>query len=245
MNEAMPGWRSFGSGEESGDGAAPGGRGGPHDGRRLTRARAVALALAVLGVIGLVAGVALLALLLLPTSPGDEAMLAAGVGTELSGAPLGHEPQSGERVRSEETQGALVVDVAGAVMRPGLVRLRGGGRIGDAIEAAGGFGPRVDLAETGRSLNLAETLADGAKVVVPELGSDHAVAAGAEDGRVDLNSADQAELEGLPGIGPVTAAKIIEAREQQRFGSVEELRTREVVGEAVYEDIQGLVRASG
>jgi competence protein ComEA len=103
----------------------------------------------------------------------------------------------------------------------------------------------VDLAETSRTLNLAETLADGAKVVVSELGTQPSVGTAAVDGLIDLNSADQAALEGLPGIGPVTAAKIIEAREQQRFGSIEELRSREIVGESVFEDIQGLVRASG
>jgi len=204
----------------------------------------LALVLAVLGATGLISGTVLLALLMLPTSSGDDAVLAGGVGTELSDGPPGRGSQAGVPFGTEERLGTLVVDVAGAVMRPGLVRLRLGDRVGDAIAAAGGFSPRVDLAETGRSLNLAETLADGAKVVVSELGTQPMVGAAAEDGLVDLNSADQAALEGLPGIGPVTAAKIIEAREQQRFGSIDELRTRDVVGEAVFEDIQGLVRAS-
>jgi competence protein ComEA len=198
-----------------------------------------------LGAVGLISGTVLLALLMLPTPGDDDALLAAGVGSELRGDPSGDGSRAGVPVGTEESEGTLVVDVAGAVMRPGLVRVRRGDRVGDAIAAAGGFSPRVDLAETGRSLNLAEPLIDGAKVVVSELGTQTASGPTAEDGRVDLNSADQAALEALPGIGPVTAARIIEAREQQRFGSVDELRTRDVVGEAVFEDIQGLVQASG
>jgi competence protein ComEA len=125
------------------------------------------------------------------------------------------------------------------------VRLRPGDRVGDAIEAAGGFGPRVDLAETGRSLNLAQPLTDGLKVLVPELGASGGPRANADDGRIDLNTADQAALESLPGIGPVTATKIMEARAEQPFRSVEDLRDRGIVGDAVYTDIEALVRAAG
>jgi competence protein ComEA len=142
----------------------------------------------------------------------------------------------------------IVIDVAGAVLRPGLVRIARGDRVGDAIAAAGGFAPRVDLAEASRSLNLAQELEDGAKVVVPLLGSgtpQGGSVASEGDGRIDLNQADQAALEGLPGIGPVTAARIIEARQERPFASVDELRSREVVGEAVFEEIRDLVRASG
>ena len=137
----------------------------------------------------------------------------------------------------------IVVDVAGAVARPGLHRLHAGDRVGDAIEAAGGFAPRVDLAATSQSLNLAQPLEDGTKVLVPELGIDRVEATTAGDGRIDLNRADQAELESLPGVGPVTAGKIIDARADKRFTTARDLRARGLVGESVFEDIKNLVRA--
>jgi competence protein ComEA len=202
------------------------------------------LTLAVAGLTGLIGGLALVVLLLTATSTGDEASMAGSAGAPLAAGPIdGGVVDAG--LSSEDDGPQLVVDVAGAVMRPGLVRLRRGGRVGDAIAGAGGFDPRVDLAETGRTLNLAEALVDGAKVVVPELGAQAVGPNAPGDGLIDLNTADQATLEGLPGIGPVTATRIIEAREQQRFASVEDLLSRDVVGEAVFEDIQGLVRASG
>jgi competence protein ComEA len=186
-------------------------------------------------------------LLLLPPQVGG-GPLGDGVGVELAAAGSQLDEPANAPVVGEAIDGAgavIVVDVVGAVMRPGLVQLHLGDRVGEAIQAAGGFSPRVDLAATGHSLNLADRLDDGAKVVVPELGTHTPAVARAEDARVDLNHADQAALEALPGIGPVTAARIIEARKEQPFASVDELRAREVVGEALFEDIRDLVRVSG
>jgi competence protein ComEA len=138
----------------------------------------------------------------------------------------------------------IVVDVAGAVTRPGLQRLQSGARVGDAIEAAGGFAARVDLAEAGRTLNLALPLVDGSKVLVPELGFERVERGPIDDGRIDINTAGSAELETLPGIGPVTAGKIIEARSNERFAAVKQLRSRGIVGESVFQNIRELVRAA-
>src|SRR5687767_3876805 len=81
--------------------------------------------------------------------------------------------------------------------------------------------------------------ADGMKILVPELGTDAAPGGGSapseQDGLIDVNGADQAELESLPGIGPVTAGEIIAAREAQPFASVDDLRDRGVVGPSVFE----------
>jgi competence protein ComEA len=148
----------------------------------------------------------------------------------------------------------LVVDVSGGVLRPGLYRLPPGSRVGDAIEAAGGFGPSVDADAAARTLNLAEPLVDGVKVLVPERGQGAAPAASGDGGdgapaggtgRVDLNRATSAELEELPGIGPVTAAKIVAAREEAPFQDVDDLRERKLVGPSTFEKLKDLVTVGG
>jgi competence protein ComEA len=169
----------------------------------------------------------------------------AGTAGSLEGLPATQLDAWSERGSLDGAPVAIVVDVAGAVVDPGLHELSEGDRVVDAITAAGGYGARVDLAATARTLNLAQPLEDGGKVVVPELGTQDAPAAEADDERIDLNSADQAALESLPGIGPVTAGKIIAARQEQAFGAVEELLERDIVGESVYQDIQELVRVEG
>ena len=146
--------------------------------------------------------------------------------------------------------GEVVIDVAGAVVTPGVYRLRPGARIGDAIDAAGGFSPRVDADRVAAELNLAATLSDGQQVRVPSRDDPASGAAGpvagggagdSPSGLIDLNSATQAELESLPGIGPVTAGKIIEARSKAPFATVDELRERGLVGEKTFDSIKALV----
>ena len=145
----------------------------------------------------------------------------------------------------------LVIDVAGAVLHPGVYRLLAGSRVADAIAAAGGFGPRVD-AIAAQELNLAAPLTDGAQVRVPSRddaagrgASPSDAGGGASGGPVDLNTATAAQLDSLPGIGPVTVAKIIASRQEQPFSAVGDLQARKLVGAATFAKLAGLVTVGG
>jgi competence protein ComEA len=148
----------------------------------------------------------------------------------------------------------LVVHVAGGVLHPGLVSVPAGSRVADAIEAAGGLDPRADPALIGTQLNLAERLTDGERIVVPVRGDASAGSSGSGgdgDGGsvsgagagalVDLNHASEAALDALPGIGPVTVAKIVKARSEQPFRTLDELVSRKVLGKATLDKIRSLV----
>jgi competence protein ComEA len=143
----------------------------------------------------------------------------------------------------------LVIDIQGAVIRPGVHRLAAGSRVGDAIDAAGGYSAQVDLAAASATLNLAAPLTDGAKIHVPARGEvvtstpagGGTGGSGTAGGPINVNTATAEELDTLPGIGPVTAAKIIAAREQAPFATVDELLSRDVLGPATLEKIRALV----
>src|SRR6266550_946622 len=138
----------------------------------------------------------------------------------------------------------LVVDVVGAVRRPGLYRLPQGTRVADALARAGGLTPRAD-----RTLvNLAAPLADGEQVIVPARvsGAGAGVSGGsgsaAPAGPVHLNVATLEQLDALPGVGPVTAQKILDYRQKHgAFGSVDELDAISGIGPARLETLRGLV----
>ena len=135
--------------------------------------------------------------------------------------------------------GTLVVDVAGRVRRPGVVRLPFGARVEDALKAAGGRLPGVSL----DSLNLARKLVDGEQVVVGAAASGGGPAGGSVDALVDLNAADAAALDALPGIGPVLAQKIVDWRTAHgRFASVDQLREVGGIGESKFAALKAKVR---
>jgi competence protein ComEA len=132
----------------------------------------------------------------------------------------------------------LVVDVAGAVRRPGLYRLGTGTRVDDAVAAAGGGTARADLT----AVNLAAPLSDGEQVVVPARGAAGAASASSGSTIVDLNSATAEQLDTLPGIGPSTAAKIIAYRQQHgAFHSLAELDAISGIGPSKLAELKGLV----
>ena len=133
----------------------------------------------------------------------------------------------------------LVVHVAGAVRRPGLYRLAEGKRVADAVARAGGATAPADTA----AINLAAPLADGMQVVVPRRVPGAAAAAGqAPAARVSLGSATVEQLDALPGIGPVTAQKIVDYRATHGgFRSVDDLDAIPGIGPARVEQLRELV----
>lgn len=192
---------------------------------------------------------------------GSDPIVAVG-GDGPAGADASARPRSSARTgAAAASDGIVLVDVQGAVAHPGVVRLVTGSRVGDAIAAAGGYGPRVASDRVPQVLNLAALVHDGDQIVVPSRddpvagagghGSSSAAGSGGATGGgggggsaagpIDLNRATEAELDALPGIGPVTAAKIIGARTEQPFASVDDLRTRKLVGSATFEKIKTLV----
>lgn len=129
--------------------------------------------------------------------------------------------------------GEVVVHVAGAVRRPGLVRLPSGSRVADAIERAGGARSSRYL----DSVNLARVLVDGEQIVLG-----HAAASAASGGKLSLGSASAAELEQLPGVGPVLAERIVSWRtEHGPFRTVDDLDGVSGVGASLMEQIRPLV----
>lgn len=137
----------------------------------------------------------------------------------------------------------LVVDVEGAVARPGIIELPSGSRVADAIEAAGGYSVQADLGAAAAQVNLAATLRDGQQIVVPLIGvaAGGGGSGGGGGGLVDLNTASPEELDALPGIGPVTVEKIVAARTEQPFSSLDEMVTRKVLTNAQVDKIRDLV----
>ena len=138
----------------------------------------------------------------------------------------------------------LFVHVVGAVRKPGLYRLREGSRTSDAIRKAGGAKPRAAL----ELVNLASPVADGQQVVVPARGDPGqstaaaGSAASAPGQKIRLNSATLEQLDTLPGVGPVTAQKILDYRiEHGAFQTVEELDAVPGIGPARLEELKTLV----
>lgn len=160
-------------------------------------------------------------------------ILASGV-IWLTAAPPRGEPVT---LRPPPTPLPLVVHVAGAVTNPGVYALPPGSRVQDALQAAGGPAPDADLNRT----NLAAPLSDGTQVNIPSKTSPSS-ASGASTTLININTATADELATLPGIGPLTAQRIVEHRAQfGPFTTLEDLTQVFGVGPATLEQIEPLI----
>ena len=207
------------------------------------------IATAVLG-----AGVAARATLTAPTAP------AVAVPIPSASAPAAAAVSAGSGAGADQVRvpagavtpspGTVVVHVVGQVVAPGLVWLRAGSRVSDAVAAAGGAAPGADLA----AVNLARVVGDGEQIVVPApvpgaapgAVAGPAAGTGASSGPaalVDLNTADLAALDALPGIGPVLAQRILDWRGKHgRFSDVAELGEVPGIGDKLLAQLRDLVR---
>ncbi len=158
-------------------------------------------------------------------------------------APITFESESASP--SAEAEGKISVDIEGAVNRPGVYVLNKAARVEEAIMAAGGLSGEADGETISKTLNRAATLVDGAKIFIPKLGDssvspDNIVRR--ESGStvlgenfVNINTASESELDSLPGVGPVTAGKIVANRPYQ---TLEELVAKKAIGQSLFEKLK-------
>lgn len=149
----------------------------------------------------------------------------------------------------EEISTDLMIHITGQVAKPGIVTLKDGDRVIDAIEKAGGL---ISGADESR-INLAQKLFDEDKVIIPKIGDDLVVedqnqegisqnsTSSNNNGTVNINTASKSELETLPGIGDVTSQKIIDYRETTKFETVEDIKDVSGIGDKKFEAIQSMI----
>jgi competence protein ComEA len=174
----------------------------------------------------------------------------------------GEQSDSGRTKKTGKENDAIVyVDIAGAVEKPGVYEVPDDSRVADVVTKAGGLSAQADQQAIAKSMNLAAKVSDAMKIYVPFSGEtpllqgsagQAAVMQTAVSGQsgmignsstqtgelINVNTATQTQLDSLPGIGSVTSAKIIAGRP---YTSIEELKTKKVVGASVYEKIKDLV----
>jgi competence protein ComEA len=245
MDTSAP-WRALeaSQGAEGEGGTASSGEAGAGSGRGMPAGRRLALAAAALLVVGSLAVAGIVAL-----RPTGQVEVVAPLQT--GGAGASH------WAGASPSLAVVVVQVAGAVARPGVYSLPAGSRVADAIQAAGGYSTEVDPRAAETKLNLAAKLQDAQLIAVPRRGETASGLSGAgggpgagggagtstTPGLTNLNTATAEQLDSLPGIGPATAQKIIASRQERAFAKVDDLVTRKIVTAAALSKLRPLVTA--
>ena len=148
-----------------------------------------------------------------------------------------------ENIIKEEAKKVIVVHIIGEINKPGIVELEEGARVIDAIKKAGGTTEKADLAQ----INLAYILKDGQKIYIPNTEDNDKkieyntanIENNIKEEKININTADEDELQRLPGVGASTAAKIIKYREENgSFRKIEDIQNVKGIGEAKYNDLK-------
>lgn len=202
----------------------------------------IPLGLACIGLIFLAYGL----IALLASSNSSDSIIFEPASPDASrGGPAGE-------VKSQNLSKEIMVDVAGAVVKPGVYHLSSEARLQDALIAAGGLSGNADRAWVAKSLNLAAKLQDAAKIYIPNKNENSSIRqaedknqnyTGGSSGtgvinsnqQMNVNTANQSQLESLSGVGSVTAQKIIDGRP---YSSIEELLSKKIVGKSVFGKIK-------
>lgn len=151
-----------------------------------------------------------------------------------------------ESTKEATSSATIAVDIEGAVVSPGVYQLKSDARLQDGLIAAGGLSVAADREWVARNLNLAVRLKDGTKIYIPKAGESvsqktQSVSGsvnqiiGTSEGLINVNTASLSELDKLPGVGPVTAQKIIDNRP---YNDVNELLSKKIVGSKVFGEIK-------
>jgi competence protein ComEA len=182
-------------------------------------------------------------------------LVVLGIGLLLLGGfqLISHLSNSSSEVVFEEPSGAPVpqekieADIEGAVLKPGVYELSPDSRWVDALAKAGGLSEEADRDYVQKSINLAQKVSDGVKIYIPRVGEEVLTSGNTTNGTtvsssvININTASAKDLDSLPGVGAVTAGKIIDSRP---YATTEELVSKKVVGEAEFEKIRDQISAN-
>lgn len=170
--------------------------------------------------------------------------LIAFLGGSRGGDDILFEGANDSTENSEKSHSLIAIDIQGAIIKPGVYTLPSESRIQDAFIAAGGLSAETDRDWVAKNINLAAKLTDGAKIYVPKSGEDITPLRSAQPGfvgqagiagTININTANESELDSLPGVGPATIEKIISGRP---YSSIEELLEKKIVGQKVFDNIK-------
>lgn len=152
--------------------------------------------------------------------------------------------QAASSTASAKIKADFKVEASGAVVKPGVYTVKPDSRVQDLLVLAGGLSVLADRDWVAKNINLAAKLTDGGKIYIPTQGEvktnvfSQTVSAGSSTKTVNINTATQTEIEALPGVGPVTAQKIISSRP---YGAIEEVLSKKAVNKGIFDKIKDQV----